>query len=80
MDTEHSREVWAKVQALFKEALEQPEESRAAFVEQACGEDTEVREQLAALLAAHGRAADGLESSAIGRESWGEALQERPEA
>ncbi|MEE8106729.1 MAG: serine/threonine-protein kinase [Planctomycetota bacterium] len=80
MDTEHSRKVWAKVQALFKSALDEPEESRAAFVEQACGEDTELRQQLDALLAAHGRAAAGLESSAIGRESWGEALQALAEA
>ena len=75
MDTEHSRKTWEKVQALFKAALEEPEESRAAFVEEACGENTEVREQLEVLLAAHGRAAAGLESSALGRESWGDALQ-----
>lgn len=47
----------AKAEALFHEALELPSEQREAFLQQACGEDAELRREVrevAALLRASG--------------------------
>ncbi|HTU99094.1 MAG TPA: serine/threonine-protein kinase [Luteitalea sp.] len=54
---------WARVTALFDEARQRPSSERAAFVEQACTGDTEVRAEVMALLAAD-RDDDFLEAGA----------------
>ncbi|HMB53498.1 MAG TPA: protein kinase, partial [Thermoanaerobaculia bacterium] len=46
---------WAQIDALFDAALDLPREERAAFVEARCGDDEELRAELAAMLAAHER-------------------------
>jgi serine/threonine protein kinase/Tfp pilus assembly protein PilF len=46
-------ERWQRVKALFFQALDSPETERAALLQQACGEDGDLREHVAALLAAH---------------------------
>ncbi len=47
-----SPERWAKVKTLFHEAMDLPASERSAFVERACGDDIEMREDLESLLAA----------------------------
>lgn len=44
-------ERWARVEALLAAALERPADERAAFLEQACGDDAELRTLLGELLA-----------------------------
>ena len=41
---------WQRVEGLFHEALELPKEARDAFLAEACGEDAELRAELASLL------------------------------
>ena len=48
---------WQEVKALLAEALEQPEEKRAAWLDRRCGDATDLRRELEALLAA--AASDG---------------------
>ncbi|HEX4952922.1 MAG TPA: serine/threonine-protein kinase [Thermoanaerobaculia bacterium] len=55
---------FALVDALFEEALEVPPEERAGFLERACQGDQELRDAVAALLAADARAHTFLERSA----------------
>jgi serine/threonine protein kinase len=59
-------ERWAKVQELFSAASELEAGSRAAFLDDACGEDPELRSEVDSLLASLQSAASGfLESPAI---------------
>ncbi len=44
---------WPRVKALFEEALNQPPGQHAAFLDQACGDDDDLRRQVEAMLAAH---------------------------
>jgi Tol biopolymer transport system component/tRNA A-37 threonylcarbamoyl transferase component Bud32 len=46
---------WARVEGLFFDALSQPASARAAFVDQVCGGDREMRADVESLLAAHER-------------------------
>ena len=46
MNTTH----WDELEALFEQALDLPAEKRAAFLDNACGEDTDQRKELASLL------------------------------
>jgi serine/threonine protein kinase/tetratricopeptide (TPR) repeat protein len=46
-------DLWQRIKPLFNAALEIPEEERARFVSKVCGEDEQVREELAALLKAN---------------------------
>ena len=48
-----SAERWAAIDAIFADAVERPAAERAAFVEQACGSDAELRAEVESLLAAH---------------------------
>ena len=48
-------ERWQRVQRLFEEALAQPAANRRAFILSACGGETELRDELFSLLAAHER-------------------------
>ncbi|MEO0421810.1 MAG: serine/threonine-protein kinase [Pseudomonadota bacterium] len=47
---------WEQVSSLFADALERPVEARARFLEDACGEDAQLRAEVEALLARHGDA------------------------
>jgi serine/threonine protein kinase len=49
-------EDWARIRALFHDALERTPEERAAFVQHATGSDTAARREVESLLAAHSRA------------------------
>lgn len=42
---------WARVEALFAEALERPEAERASYLEEACGDDRALLEEVKSLLA-----------------------------
>ena len=42
-----------RVAALFDQALGVPRSERPAFLQEACGEDEELRRELSSLLAAH---------------------------
>ncbi|MEM7356288.1 MAG: serine/threonine-protein kinase, partial [Acidobacteriota bacterium] len=46
-----SPERWARVKELFDQALERDPKERAAFLEQACGDDAEIRREVESLLA-----------------------------
>ena len=52
---------WARVRALFQDALDRPSDERAAFVERESGGDVTLRREVASLLAAHDRAEGFLE-------------------
>jgi serine/threonine protein kinase/tetratricopeptide (TPR) repeat protein len=45
-------DIWERLKPLYHAALEIPEEERANFISSACGDDAQVREELAALLKA----------------------------
>lgn len=44
---------WARIEALFHDALERPEGERAAFVAHAAADDVDLRDEVLAMLAAH---------------------------
>jgi serine/threonine protein kinase/TolB-like protein/tetratricopeptide (TPR) repeat protein len=46
----HSADRWKLIETLFYESLELPSESRAGFLEQRCGTDSELRKEIEALL------------------------------
>ncbi len=48
-------ELWARLQPLFNAAVEKPPAEREAFIAAACGDDLELRRELAALVEAHSR-------------------------
>jgi serine/threonine-protein kinase len=66
--------------ALFTEALRLPIEQRAVFLERACAGDEELRRKVEALLEAHERAGDFLETPPIVGESgaWPNDITEDP--
>jgi hypothetical protein len=43
-------ERWSATERIFRAALERPVEARAAFLAEACGEDTELRREVQSLL------------------------------
>ena len=56
-----------KANGLFLEAVERlPGESRDAYLDEACGDDADLRQRVEALLAASDRAGSFLESPATG--------------
>jgi serine/threonine protein kinase len=46
-------ELWERFKTVFNEALERPREERRTFVEDACGDDMELRIELLAMMEAH---------------------------
>jgi len=58
-------EAWQRVRALFQSALEQPPETRAAFLSTACAGDEAVLREVESLLAAHVAAGGFLETPAF---------------
>jgi len=69
---------WHTVDALFAEALDHPPEERAAFLDAACGDDDELRDAVAQLLAASDASATFLESARA--LDWAAPLLMPPEA
>ena len=57
---------WARIKAVFVEALEVPENERSAFVARACEGDTTLAEEIESLLASEKAAASFLEAPAAG--------------
>jgi predicted ATPase/serine/threonine protein kinase len=55
----------ARIGDLFHAALEQPPAERSAFLERACGDDVELRQEVESLLAAHDRAGDFVATPAM---------------
>ncbi len=58
-------ERWQQIDKILEAALEREESQRAAFLEEACGSDEELREKVKALLAAHKQGEDFLEEPAL---------------
>jgi serine/threonine protein kinase/tetratricopeptide (TPR) repeat protein len=60
----------SNLEAAFSEALELPEgPDRAAYLDQACGDDAELRRQVESLLALHGHAGRFLETPTLSRDT-----------
>jgi eukaryotic-like serine/threonine-protein kinase len=57
-------EDWRRINDLFHRALEQPADRRRAFLDESCGGDEALRDEVASLLASHERAADFIEEPA----------------
>jgi hypothetical protein len=55
------RERWREVEELFESAVSRPPEERAVFLDQACGEDEELRREIESLLKADASATGFLE-------------------
>ena len=56
---------WQKVEAIFQDALERPPQERASFLDQAFGDDDDLRSETATLIAAHDLAGDFIERPAL---------------
>jgi len=66
-----------KVGKIIRQALSQPtHDARDKYLAEACGEDTELKSQVEALLAAHAESGDFLEQTVMGDPS--EPLAEGP--
>jgi eukaryotic-like serine/threonine-protein kinase len=61
MDTER----WAKIDRLLDEAMDRDQQSRAAFLDEACLGDEELRREVESLLKAHSRSEPFLSAPAI---------------
>ena len=59
------QELWLKVEELFHAALEHAPEARPAFLDRACGEDSDLRRQVELLLAKEDQAGSFLEIPAM---------------
>ena len=59
------RKTWQKIAELFDAALGRPPAERAAWLDAACGEDADLRREVAALLAAHEAADDASLASPV---------------
>ena len=55
-------ELWQRLKPLFHAALEQDTQNRAAFIESACGDDSELKTQLKHLLEAEQQRSDSLDA------------------
>ncbi|MEL7447868.1 MAG: serine/threonine-protein kinase [Pseudomonadota bacterium] len=60
MQSTMTPERWENLQQLFHQALDLPEDERASFVAQACGEDAELLSELQAMLAGEKASANAL--------------------
>ena len=68
-------ERWQQLDRLFHLALERAPEERAAFLDQACAGDQQLRREVGALIAAHERAGSFIEKPALEVEAWSLANQ-----
>jgi len=58
-------ELWRRAEELFHAALEQPTHARRAFLDSACGQDTELRRQVNLLVSAEENAGSFLEEAGV---------------
>ena len=56
-----TRETWQRVKEILHGALEKPEDERAAFLDEACGGEVELRGEVESLLASHEGAGEFIE-------------------
>jgi len=68
-------ERWQQLDRLFHSALERAPEERAAFLDQACAGDQQLRREVEVLIAAHARAGSFIEKPALEVEAWSLANQ-----
>ena len=59
------RHRWSRVKAIFDATLQQPPEARTTFVEEACRDDSGLRDDVQSLLAAHETAGSFAERPAM---------------
>ena len=59
------QDLWRKAEELFHAALERPPEARRAFLDEACGEDTELRQQVEMLISKDEQAGSLLEKPVL---------------
>ena len=59
------RDRWQEIERLYHTALERPESQRGAFLEEACGGDSALRDEVESLLAEGGHGASIIESPAL---------------
>ncbi|MBN1566368.1 MAG: protein kinase [Acidobacteria bacterium] len=60
-----NQELWRRAEEIFHAALERPPETRRAFLDEACGEDAELRRQVEVLLSKDAQAGSFLEKPAL---------------
>src|SRR5215475_4311814 len=58
-------ERWRRIEQIYYEALERGADGQAAFIDEACGADEELRHEVTALLSAHERAGGFIATPAI---------------
>ncbi|MCP5117842.1 MAG: serine/threonine protein kinase, partial [bacterium] len=61
-------ERWARIKGVFSEALQRDGEERQAFLDESCGEDAELRQEVESLL--HGREDVTQLRSPVNQEDW----------
>src|SRR5262245_26536544 len=54
-------ERWHQLKQIFQSALEQDPAERSAFLDQVCGNDPELRNEVESLIASHDEASDSIE-------------------
>lgn len=59
------KDLWRRAEELFHSALERPPEARRAFLDEACGEDAELRRQVEMLVSKDEQAGSFLEKPAL---------------
>jgi serine/threonine protein kinase len=59
------KDLWRRAEEIFHAALERPPEARRAFLDEACGEDTELRRQVEMLVSKDENAGSFLEKPAL---------------
>jgi serine/threonine protein kinase/Tol biopolymer transport system component/tetratricopeptide (TPR) repeat protein len=69
-------ERWKEVKAVFAAALERLDGERAAYLDEACASDVELRREVESLLASHQQAGEFIEAPALSTESIVEAADE----
>jgi serine/threonine-protein kinase len=60
-----NQELWRRAEELFHAALERPPETRRAFIDEACGDDAELRRQVGVLVSREEKAGSFLETPAF---------------
>src|SRR5947207_8809523 len=58
-------ERWKRVEAVFEQALELPQDQRAAFLQENCNSDAEVRREVESLLSSHERAGNFIDQPSL---------------
>jgi serine/threonine protein kinase len=62
-------ERWQRVEEVFQGALDRPPQARSAFLDEACGDDEELRSEATSLIAAYDEAGDFIEHPAIAQDA-----------